>query len=69
MEDCQDADLSIRHTDEHPNGPMSSLRLRMNSLAIDIPQNDPNDCMVETAWYAMTKAERMFLTKGNWRIE
>ena len=41
----------------------------MNCLAIEIPQNGPNDCMAETAWYAMTKAERMFLTKGNWHIE
>ncbi|CAE7874482.1 unnamed protein product [Symbiodinium sp. KB8] len=23
----------------------------------------------ETSWYAMTRAERMFLTKGNWHIE
>ena len=41
----------------------------MNSPAIEIPQNGPNDCMVETASYAMTKAERMFLTKGTWHIE
>ena len=41
----------------------------MNSLAIEVPSNGPNDCMVETAWYAMTKAERMFLTKRNWHIE
>ncbi|OLP81090.1 hypothetical protein AK812_SmicGene38414 [Symbiodinium microadriaticum] len=34
-----------------------------------VPSNGPNDCMVETAWYAMTKAERMFLTKRNWHIE
>ena len=59
----------FEHPDEHSNGPMSSLRLRTNSLAIEVPANGPNDCMVETAWYAMTKAERMFLTKGNWRIE
>ena len=37
----------FEHPDEHSNCPMSSLRLRMNSLAIDIPQNGPNDCMVE----------------------
>eukprot|EP00439_Symbiodinium_sp_Y106_P079185 s989_g17.t3 len=42
---------------------MSSLRLRMNSLGINVVQNGPNMCMVETAWYAMTKAERMFLEK------
>ncbi|CAE7207760.1 unnamed protein product [Symbiodinium sp. CCMP2592] len=47
-------------------GPMSSLRLRMNSLGITPVQKCPNECMVETAWYAMSKAERMFLTKGDW---
>ena len=41
----------------------------MNSLGINVVQNGPNECMVETAWYAMTKAERMFLTKGHWHIE
>ena len=59
----------FEHPDEHSNGPMSSLRLRMNSLGINVVQNGPNECMVETAWYAMTKAERMFLTKGHWHIE
>ena len=63
------AGCRFEHPDEHSNGPMSSLRLRMNSLAIDTVQSGPNDCMVETAWYAMTKAERMFFTKGNWHIE
>eukprot|EP00439_Symbiodinium_sp_Y106_P081960 s2757_g21.t1 len=59
----------FEHPDEHSNGPMSSLRLRMNSLGINEVQNGPNECMVETAWYAMTKAERMFLEKGHWHIE
>ena len=59
----------FEHPDEHSNGPMSSLRLRMNSLGIDTVQNGPNECMVETTWYEMTRAERMFLTKGNWHIE
>ena len=59
----------FEHPDEHSNGPMSSLRLRMNSLGINVVQNGPNECMVETAWYAMSKAERMFLEKGHWRIE
>ncbi|OLP82439.1 hypothetical protein AK812_SmicGene36919 [Symbiodinium microadriaticum] len=64
------AGCRFEHPDEHSNGPMSSLRLRMNSLAmIDTVQNGPNDCMVETTWYAMTKAERMFFTKANWHIE
>ena len=55
--------------DEHSNGPMSSLRLRMNSLGIRTVSNGINECMMETGWHAMTKAERMFLTKGNWQIE
>ena len=59
----------FEHPDEHSNGPMSSLRLRMNSPGINVVQNGPNECMVETAWYAMTKAERMFLEKGHWHIE
>ncbi|CAE7404548.1 unnamed protein product, partial [Symbiodinium sp. CCMP2456] len=42
---------------------------RMHSLGINEVQNGPNECMVETAWYAMTRAERMFLTKGNWHLE
>ena len=25
--------------------------------------------MIEAAWYTMSKAERMFLEKGNWHIE
>ena len=58
----------FEHPDEHSNGPMSSLRLRMNSLGINVVQNGPNMCMVETAWYAMTEAERMFLEKGHWHI-
>ena len=41
----------------------------MNSLGINVIQNGPNECTVETAWYAMTKAERMFLTKGHWHID
>ena len=57
------------HPDEHSNGPMSSLRLRMNSLDIGPVSNRVNECMMETGWFAMTKAERMFLTKGNWQIE
>ncbi|CAE7330836.1 unnamed protein product, partial [Symbiodinium sp. CCMP2592] len=57
------------HPDEHSNGPMSSLRLRMNSLDIRAVSNGINECMIETGWFAMTKAERMFLTKGNWQIE
>ena len=59
----------FEHPDEHSNGPMSSLRLRMNSLGINVVQNGPNMCMMETAWYAMTRAERMFLEKGHWHIE
>ena len=59
----------FEHPDEHSNGPMSSLRLRMNSLGINVVQNGPNECMVETAWYTMSKAERMFLEKGHWHIE
>ena len=44
----------FEHPDEHSNGPMSSLRLRMNSLGINVVQNGP----IETAWYCMSKAER-----------
>ena len=39
----------FEHPDEHSNGPISSLRLRMNSLGINMVQNGPNECMVETA--------------------
>ena len=56
------------HPDERSNGPMSSLRLRMNSLAIGPVTNRPDECMMETGWFAMTKAERMFLTKPVWNI-
>eukprot|EP00439_Symbiodinium_sp_Y106_P078922 s4734_g17.t1 len=59
----------FEHPDEHSNGPMSSLRLRMNSLGINVVQNGPNECMIETAWYCMSKAERMFLEKGHWHVE
>ncbi|CAE7406577.1 unnamed protein product [Symbiodinium sp. CCMP2456] len=31
--------------------------------------NNVNECMMETGWWAMTKAERMFLTKGKWEIK
>ncbi|CAE7450878.1 unnamed protein product, partial [Symbiodinium sp. CCMP2456] len=31
--------------------------------------NNVNQCMLETGWFAMTKAERMFLTKGTWEIK
>ena len=55
------------HPDERSNGPMSSLRLRMNSLAIGPVTNRPDECMMETGWFAMTK-ERMFLTKPVWNI-
>ena len=56
------------HPDERSNGPMSSLRLRMNSLEIGPVTNRVDECMMETGWYAMTKAERMFLTKLVWNI-
>ena len=59
----------FEHPDEHSNGPMSSLRLRMNSLGINVVQNGPNECMLETGWYCVSKAERMFLEKGHWHIE
>ncbi|CAE7362841.1 unnamed protein product, partial [Symbiodinium sp. CCMP2456] len=60
----------FEHPDEHSNGPMSSLRLRMNSLQIrSTVTNNVNQCMLETGWFAMTKAERMFLTKGTWEIK
>ena len=48
------------HPDEKSNGPMSSLRLRMNSLEIGPVTNRVDECMMETGWFAMTKAERMF---------
>eukprot|EP00439_Symbiodinium_sp_Y106_P076010 s1279_g15.t1 len=35
----------FEHPDEHSNGPMSSLRLRMNSLGINVVQNGPNECI------------------------
>ena len=38
----------FEHPDEHSNGPISSLRLRMNSLGINMVQNGPNECMIET---------------------
>ena len=56
------------HPDEKSNGPMSSLRLRMNSLEIGPVTNRVDECMMETGWFAMTKAERMFLTKPVWNI-
>ena len=56
------------HPDERSNGPMSSLRLRMNSLDIGPVTNRVDECMMETGWFAMTKAERMFLTKPIWNI-
>ena len=60
----------FEHPDEHSNGPMSSLRLRMNSLKIrSTVSNNVNQSMLETGWFAMTKSERMFLTKGTWEIE
>ena len=34
----------LEHPDEHSNGPMSSLRLRMNSLGINVVQNGPSEC-------------------------
>ena len=55
------------HPDQHSNGPMSSLRMRMHSLGIQTEINGPNDWTIETSWTQMTKAERVFLTKGNWR--
>ena len=58
------------HPDQHSNGPMSSLRMRMHSLGIQTEINGPNDWMIETtSWTQMTKAERLFLTKGNWHVE
>eukprot|EP00439_Symbiodinium_sp_Y106_P043675 s4361_g5.t1 len=40
----------------------------MNSLGINVVQNGPNECVLETGWYCMSKAERMFLEKGHWHI-
>ena len=57
------------HPDQHSNGPMSSLRMRMHSLGIQTEVNGPNNWMIETSWTQMTKAERLFLTKGNWHVE
>ena len=57
------------HPDQHSNGPMSSLRMRMHSLGIQTEISGPNDWMIETSWTQMTKAERLFLTKGNWHVE
>ena len=57
------------HPDEKSNGPMSSLRLRMNSHDIGPVTNRVDECMMETGWFAMTKAERMFLTKATWNIQ
>ena len=55
----------FEHPDEPSNGPMSSPRLRMHSLGINTVQNGPNECMLETGWYCMSRAERMFLEEGN----
>ena len=57
------------HPDQHSNGPMGSLRMRMHSLGIQTEINGPNNWMIETSWTQMTKAERLFLTKGNWHVE
>ena len=57
------------HPDQHSNGPMSSLRMRMHSLGIQTEINGPNDWMIETSWTQMTRAERLFLTKGDWHVE
>ena len=59
----------FEHSDEHSNGPMSSLRLRMHSVDICTVQNGPNECMMETGWYCMSRAERMFLERGDWHLE
>ena len=59
------------HPDQHTNGPMSCLRMQMSSLGINPEQNAPNSWMVETTWatwVTMLKAERLFLTKGNWHV-
>ena len=37
------------HPDQHSNGPMSSLRMRMSSLRINTEQNGPNNWMIETS--------------------
>ena len=41
----------------------------MHSLGIQTEINGPNYWMIETSWMQMTKAERLFLTKGNWHVE
>ena len=61
--------FGFEHPDKYSDGPISRPRWRMNSLGINMVQNGPNKCMVETTWYAMTKAERIILTKGHWPIE
>ena len=58
----------FEHPDEHSNGPISSLRLRMNSLGINMVQNGPSECMVETAWYGMTKVERIGHSFIEWKL-
>eukprot|EP00439_Symbiodinium_sp_Y106_P015760 s6061_g2.t1 len=52
-----------------PNGALNAVpweaRNLMNEPMTEI--NGPNDWTIETSWTQMTKAERVFLTKGNWR--
>ena len=57
------------HPDQHSNGPVSSLTIRMSSLGINPQQNGPNNGMIETSWVTMTKAERLFRNKGNRHVE
>ena len=59
----------LDHPDQHLNGPMSSLRMRMLSLGIQPEMSGPNNLMIASGWTGKTKAERLFLSKGNWHVE
>ena len=45
------------HPDQHSNGPMSSLRMRMHSLGIQTEINGPNNWMLETGTTVPYKRE------------
>ncbi|CAE7812119.1 unnamed protein product [Symbiodinium sp. CCMP2592] len=57
-------DAAFASSDSVPNAPAPS---EPNAAANAV--NGPNNWMIETSWTQMTKAERLFLTKGNWHVE
>ena len=52
----------IAHTDSTAGKKTKHVELRLFSLGLNVAQNDPKAMMVETGWFATTKAERMLLS-------